>query len=765
MTTVEDAGDPPGRFDAVLSTAPIGATLLNSKGQFVSANQAFLDLVGAPPTIDPRSQTVCSCGIYQSEHVREYIQDLKSGVTKEINFDAQWTSKWAKQVDAQVYVAKVIGVNDEVFYQVFYEDRSCAPTERDSKLYKSMLDTSTNEFHVIDRESQKYLFVNQRAIKELGYSMSEFQSMTPADICSTSTPNDIRENFLKPLVDGATDRVTRVGHFRRKDGQTYLVNLVIQDTVFDGKPAYLIIAQDISDAIATHAALKQAELFLSSAPDPTVLVDNAGKIAFASSQTENLLGFERSELVGMSIDQFWPDSITQLKPMRIGVNPCATDSQPGDSVEHFIHRDGSTIPVETTLSRIETSDAILVAIACRNVSKRLATEKALKAAKEAAEHATVTKSHLLAAASHDLRQPIQSLSHYSWLTRQAATTPEQTYLASNIQASVDSIANLLNAFLDISKLDSGATQPNIVEYDIQSLCSPILSNFGPEARAAGIELTCNVQPFFVRGDPVLVQRIIENLVSNAIRYTRKGSVRINSDITQDGFGISVSDTGIGIDNSQIERIFDDHYQIASVNSADTKGLGLGLSIVQRISKLLSLPVAVSSELGKGSRFTITLEAVGVKPSVPARVHRIEGGKDSIRAPEVLLIDDEPAVLTSTRMVLERHHCTVHTADTAEDAMQQLQSGIRPDVLVTDYRLPGNSGTQLVESAREALGHNIPAVIITGDMSGDAIKIEHLPAIEVLHKPTNLKRLVGTIVQLANQHTLKHNPVVEGTTRL
>jgi two-component system CheB/CheR fusion protein len=117
------------------------------------------------------------------------------------------------------------------------------------------------------------------------------------------------------------------------------------------------------------------------------------------------------------------------------------------------------------------------------------------------------------------------------------------------------------------------------------------------------------------------------------------------------------------------------------------------------------------------------------------------------------------------MVLERHHCTVHTADTAEDAMQQLQSGIRPDVLVTDYRLPGNSGTQLVESAREALGHNIPAVIITGDMSGDAIKIEHLPAIEVLHKPTNLKRLVGTIVRLANQQTLKHNPVVEGTTRL
>jgi len=435
--------------------------------------------------------------------------------------------------------------------------------------------------------------------------------------------------------------------------------------------------------------------------------------------------------------------------MHSAASALQSDALANNAVSEFIHRDGSIIPVETTLSRIETSDSVLVAIGCRNVSGRLATEDALNAAKEAAEHAMVTKSHLLAAASHDLRQPTQSLSQYSWLMRQAATTPEQIDLATNIQASVDSIANLLNAFLDISKLDSGVTQANVMDYDIQSLCPPIMSNYGPVARAAGIDLQCRCESNFVRSDPVLVQRVIENLVSNAIRYTRQGYVRVFCNLTPKGLVVTVSDTGIGIESDQIERIFDEHYQIASARSADRKGLGLGLSIVQRISKLLDLPIAVSSLPGVGSEFSITLDYVGKRPTSPIQGPQTEVVSDRTSATQVLLIDDELAVLKSTKMVLERHQCTVHTADTAEIAMQKLQSGIRPDILVTDYRLPGDSGTELVHNAREVLGHNIPAVIITGDMSGDAINIDHLPAVKVLHKPTSLKRLVSTIVQLAN----------------
>lgn len=733
------------RLQAAMSNAPIGAALVSPTGYFLSANQALLDILGAPNEQALLDQPIRESGSYKNKKVRNLIDRLDRN-EPEANFDAAWESAWGKHVNARVFATQLFDADGDPVYQVFYENLLDHENESDTKTWSSMLDASTNEFYVIHETTLKHIYVSKRAIQQTGYSMAELMDMTPAQLCGVMTLQEVKENVLAPLETESSYAFD--SHIQRKDGSRYDTKAVIQKTTFKGDAAYLVIVQDVTKAMATDAALRQARLFLNSAPDPTIIINNKCMIVFASERTEALFGFSQGDLIGMNMGSIWP-TIDELGT-DIGYSQPILPSicLPNEgTVQDLRHRDGSVIPVETSFCQIQTSEEILVAIACRDVTKRQATERALKKAKEQAEHATQTKSHLLAAASHDLRQPTQSLSQYCWLLQQEATTPAVNELARSIQSSVDSIADLLNTLLDISKLENGVIKPQVSHFDISSQQAGILSNYGPAARAKGIGLTCSGKRFFVRSDPALLGRILSNLVANAIRYTHSGNVAVSWTAEKDDLIVTVSDTGIGIDNEQVEKIFDEHYQIQSAQSSESKGLGLGLSIVQRVSTLLRHPVTVKSALGQGSQFSIKMplanpvagpEAVALDAgqAIPAAISR-----------QVLLIDDELAVLKSTKMVLERNQCTVHSADSGENAIKQLQDGFRPDILVTDYRLPGLSGIDLVVRARETLGADIPAVIVTGDMSGAAISIDHLSPIQLLHKPTSIRTLMHTIEKM------------------
>lgn len=743
------------RFQNVISHAPIGAALIDESGRFLSANAALLELVGAPSEEAFLAQNIRQSGSYQNDSIRKLVDDLRDGAP-ETAIDAKWTSNWDKSVSVRIFITRLNTADGRVAYQVFYLDRAGPmATQDDETVLEPTINAANNEFYLIDQTTLKFLHVSQRGIEQLGYSLDELKDMTSLDINPELTPESL-ERQLEPLLLGETQTIVRQLQQRRKDGSVYLAETGTQCTLFMGEPAFLIIAQDITYNMEMAAALTQAQLFLNAAPDPTIIVNEDGIIQFASARTGALLGYEREELIGLNVDDLVPDMLRAThKRQRMDFAGERDARRMGNSrVVEALRKDGSVVPVEVALSPIQTKDGLLVAAAHRDVTQRIEIEKALKDARDQAENATRAKSAFLAAASHDLRQPLQSMSAYLWTLQQMLDTPEQKRLADSIETSLDGVSDLLNALLDISKLDGGGITPEIQVFDIQSLCEPILINFQPVAEEKGLELICEGEPHLVRSDPALLLRILENLVGNALRYTAKGKVQLACRRSGSLLDITVSDTGVGIPADKLDAVFEEYFQLDNKAREKTKGLGFGLSIVRRIANLLDHPISVASELGIGSQFTISVTlAEGADLASSTEV-----AHDSIRTvgpppARVLLVDDDPAVLDSTTMMLELMGCQVFAASDGDVAVDLLKSGVQPDVLVTDYRLPRCFGTELIERARDELGVNLPAVLITGDMSGVATRVENLGDVVLLQKPTKPNDLIDAIEDhVTNRHT-------------
>ncbi len=737
------------RFQRIMSDAPIGAALIEETGKFLSVNQALLDLVGAPSEAAFLGQSVQESGSYQSKAIRMLIAGLHEG-SLESNFDVEWTSSWGKQVVARLFVTRLKNAEGAIVYQAFYEDRGTMMDADGSAPYglASLLDASTNEFHIFDQRTLKYLYVSKRGVEQLGYRLDELMEMTPLEIHPEMTANQA-DVLLAPLLLGEKKTVGIRLQQQRKDKSIYLVDVRLQCTKFLGQEAFVAVVQDITYNMEMAAALAQARLFLDSAPDPTIVVNSAGQVAFASARAETLLGYSRNELIGMQIETLVPE---ELRIQHVGLRTnFANDARAHHMGEGRIvkarNKDGQMVPVDVSLSPIPTKDGTLIAASLRDVTKRIEVEAELSAAREEAEKATRAKSRFLASASHDLRQPMQSISQYLWALRQHLTTPEQAAIAKNIEISVDSVTDLLNTLLDISKLDRGIIAPEISNFDISTLCAPILSNFEPAAKEKNLTLRCECGPYIVRSDPKLLLRILENLVSNAIRYTESGTVQVCCTPFDSELEISVSDTGIGIPEDQIEAVFAEYYQVENEARLSSNGLGLGLSIVQQTAHLLGHAVSVESTPAKGSTFKVRVDLVdhAAKTKAPAAPKVDRAQSDPVI--EVLIVDDNPGVLDSTKTVLELLDCVVHIATDGDGAIRVLEQGIMPDILITDYRLPGCNGADLVARVRDKVGFELPAILVTGETSIEDFDVDQFPNLSLLHKPTKPRQLIDNIVRL------------------
>jgi len=378
---------------------------------------------------------------------------------------------------------------------------------------------------------------------------------------------------------------------------------------------------------------------------------------------------------------------------------------------------------------------------------RKAAEQALSNAKEVAESATATKSRFLAAASHDLRQPLQSLGLYlSVLTRQL-DAPQQLDVTNKMRSSLDTMGELLDALLDISKLDSGAVKPEKRDVWIQELLTRIVTDNAQQAAEKGLQLEYTRDDYAVHTDPGLLERVIENFVTNAIRYTESGQISIECRPHEDVLRITVSDTGIGIAEDDIDKVFEEYYQLDNHARNRRKGLGLGLSIVKHIAKLLEHPLEVSSKPGEGSTFTVEVPIGTVEV---ARVESCAAAPASVRGigiPIVLLIDDDPSIIDATTMLLESTGVRVCSASNGDEALAQVAAGVHPDILVCDYRLPGYSGIEVIRRIRHAALDDLPAILMTGDTSTAEIEAANLANCTILHKPADTDRLISLIEDL------------------
>ncbi|MDX1375106.1 MAG: hybrid sensor histidine kinase/response regulator [Burkholderiales bacterium] len=361
--------------------------------------------------------------------------------------------------------------------------------------------------------------------------------------------------------------------------------------------------------------------------------------------------------------------------------------------------------------------------------------------RDRAEDANRAKSRFLASASHDLRQPLHTLSLYSAALGMRKTDERTQQMAREIGTAITSLGSLLDALLDISKLDAEAVRPEPSRFALDALASRVAADFRPIAEAKGLALELDApEPLTVDTDAVLLERVLRNLLDNAVKYTRRGAVRLELHRAGERALLSVRDSGPGIPRAEQARVFEEFYQLSNPERDRARGIGLGLAIVRRLTDLLGIELRLESEPGSGATFHLALP---VAPE-PARAGAAAADDASrqIALPEglrVLVTDDEGSVREGMRTLLETWGCAVRLASGTAEALAALDAA-PVDLIIADHRLRGReTGVELVRRAREKRP-GLPALLITGDTASSLHREAGALGLALLHKPVSDKAL-------------------------
>ena len=368
-----------------------------------------------------------------------------------------------------------------------------------------------------------------------------------------------------------------------------------------------------------------------------------------------------------------------------------------------------------------------------------------KAALEQAEAANRAKTRFLASASHDLRQPIHTLSLFGAALSMRPLDEASRTVVQHINTALQVLTTQLDALLDISKLDAGVVRVNPEAISLRAFLERMQGEFEPAARAKGLELTlaCPADAL-VETDPMLLGRIVRNLLDNALKYTGRGGVALRVEPQEGGYALVVSDSGRGIQEADQDRVFEEFYQVDNPERDRTKGLGLGLAIVRRLAGLLRIRVEMASTPGEGTSFCLGL--AGARRALPPP----EAAEPEVArvAAHVLVVDDESGIRLGMKALLEAMGCRATLADGTEHAVEAARHA-RPDLVLADFRLRGaDNGIATVRAIR-ALYPGIPAILVSGDIAAERLREAEEAGIALLHKPVppeTLKRAIAEAVE-------------------
>ncbi|KUY58992.1 ATP-binding response regulator [Burkholderia sp. RF2-non_BP3] len=368
--------------------------------------------------------------------------------------------------------------------------------------------------------------------------------------------------------------------------------------------------------------------------------------------------------------------------------------------------------------------------------------------KQIAEEANLAKSRFLAAASHDLRQPSHALSLLVGALRGAATSSERERILLRIEQSTDTLNMLFGALLDVSRLDAGVIEVHRRPFQLDALLAHVCNDHVLDASEKNLRLSRVPCRAIVDTDPVLLERVVRNLVSNAIRYTDAGRVVVGCRRRGPRIAIQVWDTGRGIPHDQLDLIFQEYYQIDNPERDRGKGLGLGLAIVRRMVDLMECGLTVRSEPGRGSCFEVCLDRSDEIPRQLSTSPEIT--RDFIQTGGfVVIVDDEPAIREGMSRLLGMWGYETIAADSDEDAVEQLSACSRlPDLIVCDFRLRGTNGLKVIERLRTEYNAEIPAMLISGDTGAERLAEAHASGCLLLHKPIpngKLRAAIGNLI--------------------
>ena len=394
-----------------------------------------------------------------------------------------------------------------------------------------------------------------------------------------------------------------------------------------------------------------------------------------------------------------------------------------------------------------------VVITFTDITERKHAAKALEISKQQADIANMQKSRFLAAASHDLRQPLQTMTLLQGLLARKVQDKSEQKLVRLLEQTLGAMAGMLNTLLDINQIDTGTVKAEIVGFPVDEMLERLRDEFAYHAQAKGLALQVLPCSLSILSDRRMLEQMLRNLLSNAMKYTQQGRVLLGCRRHGDMVRIEVWDTGIGIPDSEFQAIFEEYHQVDNGARERSRGLGLGLSIVQRLGILLGHPIHVRSHAGKGSVFSIDVPLA--PPGPPASSERppdtigVEARPIGHRTGAILVVDDDPEVRDVVEMVLkDEGHAVVVAADGAGALELVARRKTKPDLILTDFNLPnGMDGLHLARKVKQMQGRPIPVVILTGDISTRALREITAEQCVQLNKPVKLEELTEAIQRL------------------
>ncbi|WP_434623442.1 PAS domain S-box protein [Azospirillum sp. B2RO_4] len=581
------------------------------------------------------------------------------------------------------------------------------------------------------------------------------------------------------LTDGRPRRVA-CERLRREDGGTLLVEISISPMLASGKrlapmadriQGAVVAFRDVTARRSAEAALNLSErrhrVLVQSLHDALAMTAADGGNLLANAMAERLLDGPARALLdptASAIDAADGQAVQTTAGRRFidangnrlhGLPPAAEAVRSGKPVVERIIGvvEGGEATAPTRWLRVSSHPVADQTGGVEAVVSSVADITAVKALERDLNVALDARERFLAAASHDLRQPVQALLLLSDLLLRESLPAGARRMAEQIQSSLGGLGGMLDGMLDISKLEAGLVAPHPETVDIAALLARLHGEFSALGEKGGQRLRLVAPPLTMRTDPGLLERVLRNLLTNALRYAPGGRVLLGARRRGDRLQIEVWDNGIGIADQHIGRIFQDFFQVGNAARNRREGLGLGLSIARRLVTMLGGDIDVTSSLGRGSRFTVSLPLTerevesGERADAGGSVggSMTGGGTDRL----VMLVEDDAVIRMALVLMLEDWGYRVMEAGSGAEAEQLLDSlidaGDRPDLILADYRLPeGTTGLMVMDMVRRRLARDVPGVLLTGDTSADRLREAAGAQCALLHKPIQPARLQDTL---------------------
>lgn len=629
---------------------------------------------------------------------------------------------------------------------------------------RNTLDTLPYQLVELDLQGRYHDFHGPQT-ELLGIASAIHSGQTVLDVL----PPPAARTYLNALQE-ALDKGRAFGHqfaITQPEGERWFELSVSRKPVALGEPPrFIVLSRDITEQRTNQMSLQKAmafqETMLDASSHAIIATTMQGTVTHFNRSAENMLGYPMTEMLGKtSVQRLFEPAELQARALAADLQVTEADelsfkalvsltlegtmgangAQPREW--RVVRRDGSSFPALVPTVALYGGDNHALSgflFVIIDVSERIRNQLALQSARDSADKANHAKSRFLAGASHDLRQPLAALSLYLGLLH-AQLPPIDQALMRNVDDCVASLTELLDDLLDVSKLDSGAVNPELSDFSVDTLLRRQLSVHTAQAGQKGLRLRFRPSNFIGRTDPVLFGRIVGNLVSNAVRYTEHGGVLLTCRRRGERRWVEVWDTGIGIPPDQTGVIFEEYRQL--VNHTRNRGSGLGLAIVAKTAALLGIQVRVCSKPGRGSLFAVELPAgraierqeltqTQVPPAQPLRVALVDDNAQIVRALSLLLQGAGHQVVAATSL-------GALLTGLGDDA---------PELVISDYRLgAGETGYDVIDALRQRFGAQLPALIITGDTDPVLIRSMAEHGIEIQYKPLNPADLLAFVSQV------------------